>query len=601
MPSASRLASRHDLVNLAAIARAGTYCMHDEVSLPKRTRSFRIGNFNIDPLRNAIAGADGEQIVEPKMMDVLCVLAERAGAVVSREELIDAVWGRSFGADESLTRIISRLRRIFGDARDRPTVIETIAKRGYRLIPVPRYDGTEEPAVEATVSGNPGRRRRLLAVLATLMCLFGLCALIWWRETRVVVSQVSTGPTDGVLVTVGPFAASTDSGTDRVFARDLERQLAAALARSSLLHVVTAGSVDGNASDTDAAGSGFLVEGAVDHVGDTVRISVSVVDAASGRHVWSQDFTRSRGSRVDGRDDLVGAMAAELDDRLLVAAKAALRKQPLASLTPWELNLLATWVPGSDEVFLHPHGRQGFLPQERALQIDPDYAPAHATLASGLSYKAMFSPNGDVARWRSIARDHARRAVALAPYDVDVRYALATYHRQSGERSDAIASLDRVLALQPDHPVATFDLPFVHGLCTASAGESLDRLREMLAGLSPDNPVRWVVLSHIADLKLAQGDYRGAEGAARQSRQIVKSTWSGFTLAVSLAGEGRDSEALAVSDETKLEWPDLDYRAFAATSLADWCIGGPDRAAVERGVLALAAAESVRSAPNEQN
>src|SRR3989337_2386093 len=102
-----------------------------------RKDSFRLGNFLVDPQRNRVAGTDGEVSLQPKAIDLLCTLAERHGEVLSRAELIDRVWGREFGADESLTRAISQLRKAFGDTREEPQVIETISKRGYRLIAAP--------------------------------------------------------------------------------------------------------------------------------------------------------------------------------------------------------------------------------------------------------------------------------------------------------------------------------------------------------------------------------------------------------------------------------------------------------------------------------
>src|SRR4029453_658677 len=87
-----------------------------------------------EPGRNRVTGPGGETALQPKVIDVLCALAERPGEVLSRADLIDQVWGRGFGADESLTRALSQLRKAFGDTRDVPHLIETISKRGYRLI-----------------------------------------------------------------------------------------------------------------------------------------------------------------------------------------------------------------------------------------------------------------------------------------------------------------------------------------------------------------------------------------------------------------------------------------------------------------------------------
>ena len=111
---------------------------------------FRIGDHAIQPRLGRIASLAGESHVEPRAMDVLVALARRAGHAVSRDELIEAVWKHPHVTDEALSRCISILRHALGDDRSQPRYLETIPKRGYRLIaPVgivaqeapPEFDG----------------------------------------------------------------------------------------------------------------------------------------------------------------------------------------------------------------------------------------------------------------------------------------------------------------------------------------------------------------------------------------------------------------------------------------------------------------------------
>jgi tetratricopeptide (TPR) repeat protein len=276
----------------------------------------------------------------------------------------------------------------------------------------------------------------------------------------------------------------------------------------------------------------------------------------------------------------VSAVAGEVDNRLLGLAKAVIKRKPPLTLRPWELTLLATWVPGTDEVFLHPHTKDATWPQRRALALDPNYAPAHASLAQALAYYALFTRDAPVEAMRHEAASHARLARALAPYDAGVLYALASYYRMIGDRAAAEAALERVLAIQPDHPVARLDLAFVQGLCTPQGASAAATLRNALAQISPDNPVRSVALSHLADVELGIGNVAGAADAARQSHDIVHQTWSGMTLAAALAAQGKAAEALRISRETKAEWPGLDWTRFATTMVPVWCLSGADQVRV---------------------
>jgi DNA-binding winged helix-turn-helix (wHTH) protein len=95
---------------------------------------FRVGEWLVHPELNCTVGGGRTVHVEPKVMEVLVFLAERAGDVVSREKLIEAVWDGAFVTDDALTRCISVLRKVFADDATVPRVIQTIPKRGYRLI-----------------------------------------------------------------------------------------------------------------------------------------------------------------------------------------------------------------------------------------------------------------------------------------------------------------------------------------------------------------------------------------------------------------------------------------------------------------------------------
>lgn len=93
----------------------------------------KIGKAQIDLDTMEISGPAGTHSVEPKVMDVLSVLIKNAGQVVTREDLIDQVWGVGYGGDERLSRAISLLRKALGDRRGRHRCIQTIPRRGYKL------------------------------------------------------------------------------------------------------------------------------------------------------------------------------------------------------------------------------------------------------------------------------------------------------------------------------------------------------------------------------------------------------------------------------------------------------------------------------------
>jgi len=128
-------------------------------------QAFRLGRWLVEPLLNRVSSQDVSIQLELKVMDLLVLLAERAGEVVSRREITDVVWAHEFIADNTLSRAITVLRSALGDDARNPSFIETIHRRGYRLIapvePAPSGEACGPRVVrlhvtERTASGNGG-------------------------------------------------------------------------------------------------------------------------------------------------------------------------------------------------------------------------------------------------------------------------------------------------------------------------------------------------------------------------------------------------------------------------------------------------------------
>ena len=112
---------------------------------------FRVGDWLVQPRLNRISRSDSTVTLEPKMMQVLVCLAEQAGDLVVRRELMDAVWATEFISENILTRAIAELRKALGDDARNPSYIETIHRRGYRLLVTPRVVSDEESSISRTL------------------------------------------------------------------------------------------------------------------------------------------------------------------------------------------------------------------------------------------------------------------------------------------------------------------------------------------------------------------------------------------------------------------------------------------------------------------
>ncbi len=163
--------------------------------MPNLVRNgFQLDRWTIYPLNGRIESPDGEQHVQPKVMEVLVSLAENAGDVVTREELLSKIWGGTYVSDEVLTRCISELRHHFGDHADHPRIVQTVPKRGYRLVqkvtPL-RAKGVGEPAAPYASTADeylsPGKTGSLIGELKrrNVLHVAASYAIIGWLSIQV--------------------------------------------------------------------------------------------------------------------------------------------------------------------------------------------------------------------------------------------------------------------------------------------------------------------------------------------------------------------------------------------------------------------------------
>ncbi|HEX2759126.1 MAG TPA: winged helix-turn-helix domain-containing protein [Rhizomicrobium sp.] len=260
---------------------------------------FRLRDRIVTPARNIIAGPEGETGIEPKIMQVLCVLASEPGRVFSRAELIDKVWGTEYGADESLTRAISLLRKALGDTRSEPAMIETIAKRGYRLLPSALAADT--PAqVKSAMPLRPSRRAWIAGAGAAAA---GALGFLWWRES---------GRPDGIPVIVLPVNAIRREGSQTSLAAALTVDLVGLLAKEKRFHVTV--------RDPDPATKGrrrYSIYADLQTAEGRVRTHVEIMDIDTGQALWSRLYERPYDGKLSSQSALSAAITRDLTAALL--------------------------------------------------------------------------------------------------------------------------------------------------------------------------------------------------------------------------------------------------------------------------------------------
>ena len=152
---------------------------HGKAAIPEDVAlECRIGRWTVARERNRVYSSNSSKSVEPKVMDVLAVLMRKQGQVVSRADIEDAVWPNAVIGEKVLTRAISELRKVFEDDADKPGIIETVPRRGYRL--------------SVPIRPVPAARTRYLTLAALAFGVTAVLMGLYWLQ----LSDTEVGPAD---------------------------------------------------------------------------------------------------------------------------------------------------------------------------------------------------------------------------------------------------------------------------------------------------------------------------------------------------------------------------------------------------------------------
>lgn len=273
---------------------------------PTGEPSFRLGVVDVFPQTGNIEGPGGKQHLDPKVMEVLLRMVAAEGEVVSRETLMTDVWRGTVVTDFALSRCIYQLRknlRRVANSADSP--IETLPKRGYRL----RW--TIGLSAEKS-TGQPRGIRSLLApfVLGSLVLAVSFLWSTWQSPS---VSDA------GMAVAVMPFRDLSPDGELGYFSDGITTSLQTELGHINALTVTaqtSASHFKGSQASTGeigtALGVGYLVEGSVRKESGSVYVTAALVDTASGRQVWSEEFTGAADRPFTAQKDIAREIAGYL-------------------------------------------------------------------------------------------------------------------------------------------------------------------------------------------------------------------------------------------------------------------------------------------------
>jgi adenylate cyclase len=487
--------------------------------------SLRFQSFTLDLQRLCLRGPAGEVDLRPKSFEVLRYLAEHAGRVVPKEEMIRAVWPDVTVTDESLTRCISEVRRAIGD--DAQEIIKTVSRRGY-LFDSPDLAGGHVEAAPDTAAQPPPQPR---------------------GNRPAAQPPSSNRPSIAVL----PFANMSGDPEQEYFSDGITEDIITDLSKISGLFVVarnTTFTYKGKAVNVRQVSEDlnvkFILEGSVRKAGARVRITAQLVDGRDGGHLWADRYDRDLNDIFMIQDEITRTIVDQLKVKLLPEENRAIGGTPTESVEAYAYYLRGRqFLHRRSKTFLEL-ARRMFV---RATEIDPLYARAYAGIADcdsflRLHYGAKVSIEGILAMGAKalelksdLAEAHASRglafsllgqypqamhefdeAIAVNPNLFEAHYFCARACFTQGKLEDAANHYQRAADINPDDCQAMLVLVGVLRSLgrtqemISAAREGVARAERELA-LHPENP-RPAHLGAVALAELGELD-RAKDWAAR--------------------------------------------------------------------------------------
>jgi TolB-like protein/cytochrome c-type biogenesis protein CcmH/NrfG len=458
--------------------------------------------------------------IEPQVFDLLVFLMQNHDRVVSKDDLIAAIWDGRIVSESTLTSRINAARKAIGDSGRDQKLIRTIARKGFRFVGDLRSQqaGDESPDAAARPAAEIGEAPRAIP-----------------------------SPLDRPAIAVLPFTNMSDEPEQEYFSDGISEDIITALSKLRWFYVIARNSsfiYKGKAVHIKQVGEelgvGYVVEGSVRKEGDFVRITAQLNDVSKGSHIWAERYDRSLADVFAVQDEITQAIVTAIEPQLYAAENFRAQRKAPDSMDAWDLVMRALshyWrVTRQDNVVA-----QALL--EKAISIDPNYGQALGLLAASHMFSAHMGW-ADMATAIPIAERAALAAIRSDSEDPWAHYALASVYLFTRCFDDSLAEFELALRLNPGFSPARG----YYGVALTYCGrwEEGDLAARHALRLSPRDPFAAVYCGVAAYSQFVGGNY---EEAIRMSREALRQRGDFvgahrvLTAAAAMAGMNHVAEA----------------------------------------------------------
>jgi len=478
------------------------------------------GDYRFDFETGRLWSGEREVRLTPKASSVLKVLVTHAGKPVTKEELFTSVWNDTVVSDDALTSCIQELRRALADDSKQPRFIETRHRRGYQFV---AQLTAATAAAGAADSPVPAHDISAIAVL--------------------------------------PFADMSPERNQDYLCEGLAEELINALTHVDGLRVAArTASFQFRASGADVRevgrhlGVGTLLEGSVRKAGDRLRVTVQLIEVATGYHRWSQRFDRMLDDVFAIQDEIAESVATSLRGNVLNGREKQALLRPQTGVGAYEY-----YLRGRQHLprLTRPHLETSGEMFERAIELDAGYGPAWAGLA--MVHATLYEWYGATEDDLVTAERASQRALELAPGLAEAHVARGCALSLSRRYAEAAREFEDAIRLNPN----LFDAYYYFARTSFACGE-IERSAELFrkaADVRQEDFQSPMLLGQSLRMLGRHDEGRDAsrEGVRRAEHVLVLNPVDGRALsmgAVHLLEDGQTARALEWSQRALELYPD---------------------------------------------
>jgi TolB-like protein/DNA-binding winged helix-turn-helix (wHTH) protein/Flp pilus assembly protein TadD len=510
----------------------------------------RFDNFELDPCAGELRKRGIKLRLQGQPLQVLAILVQSHGNLVTREELRKQLWpvDTFVDFDHSLHNAIARIREALGDSAQTPTYIETLPRRGYRFIaPVEDAPSTSIPAENAeeakeavvpAMPAPPQAKRHILLPTLAVCCAVALAAWVWQHRQ---VDSVAAAPRS---IAVLPLQNLSGDPSQEYFADAMTEELITELSRSSGLKVISHTSVR-EYKDTKKhlpqisreLKADDIVEGSVLREGDQVRVTVQLLDAPNDRHIWSEDYQRPLHNILNLQREVAEGIAQQIRVKL---APEQTRVSSARTVDPAAYDAYLRGRFYVNSFFSAPQSLNTAAEFfEQALRLEPQFSPAYAGLAETYITMGRFRSLPPQVVYR-LATESSRRALELDQNNGEAHMILA-WLRWQYDRDPVAAErgFNETIALVPSYDCARA----YHALFLAWRQRPNEALAEVTKSREINPGLSFATVESAVYLQLR--DYPALVEASRKGVASDPAGWmEHYFLGVGYESLGKRAEAI---------------------------------------------------------